>query len=77
MANIKRANTSGITKTGTAISDVPDAPTIGTATAGTESATVTYTAAATGGAVTTFTATSTPGSITGTGASPITVSGYK
>lgn len=25
MANIKRANTSGITKTGTAISDVPDA----------------------------------------------------
>jgi hypothetical protein len=75
MANIKRANTSGITKTGTAISDVPDAPTIGTATAGTESATVTYTAAATGGAVTTFTATSTPGSVTGTGASPITVSG--
>ena len=75
MANIKRANTSGITKTGTAISDVPDAPTIGTATAGSSSATVTYTAAATGGAVTTFTATSTPGSITGTGASPITVSG--
>ncbi len=59
----------------TPISDVPDAPTIGTATAGTESATVTYTAAATGGAVTTFTATSSPGSITGTGASPITVSG--
>ena len=59
----------------TEIVDVPDAPTIGTATAGTGSATVTYTAAATGGAVTTFTATSTPGSITGTGASPITVSG--
>jgi hypothetical protein len=59
----------------TPISDVPDAPTIGTATGGTESATVTYTAAATGGAVTTFTATSTPGSLTGTGASPITVSG--
>ena len=75
MANIKRANTSGITKTGTAIPDVPDAPTIGTATAGVSSATVTYTAAATGGAVTTFTATSTPGSVTGTGASPITVSG--
>jgi hypothetical protein len=78
MANIKRANTSGITKTGTAIPDVPDAPTIGTATAGAAGsgqATVTYTAAATGGAVTTFTATSTPGSITGTGASPITVSG--
>ena len=32
MANIKRANTSGITKTGSAIPDVPDAPTIGTAT---------------------------------------------
>ncbi len=75
MANIKRANTSGITKTGTAIPDVPDAPTIGTATAGNASATVTYTAAATGGAVTTFTATSTPGSLTGTGSSPITVSG--
>lgn len=59
----------------TPIADVPDAPTIGTATAGTGSATVTYTAAATGGAVTTFTATSTPGSVTGTGASPITVSG--
>jgi len=59
----------------TEISDVPDAPTIGTATAGASSATVTYTAAATGGAVTTFTATSSPGSITGTGASPITVSG--
>ncbi len=59
----------------TPIPDVPDAPTIGTATAGEGSATVTYTAAATGGAVTTFTATSTPGSLTGTGASPITVSG--
>ncbi len=60
----------------TPIDDVPDAPTIGTATAGTESATVTFTAAATGGAATTFTATSTPGSVTGTSAtSPITVSG--
>jgi len=78
MANIKRANTSGITKTGTAIADVPDAPTIGAATAGAAGsgqATVAYTAAATGGAVVTFTATSTPGSVTGTGASPITVSG--
>jgi hypothetical protein len=75
MANIKRANTSGITKPGTAIADVPDAPTIGTATGGQGAATVTYTAAATGGTATTFTATSTPGSITGTGASPITISG--
>ena len=31
MANIKRANTSGITKSGVAIPDVPDAPTIGAA----------------------------------------------
>lgn len=60
----------------TPIDDVPDAPTIGTATAtGQTTATVTYTAAATGGTATTFTATSTPSSITGTGSSPITVSG--
>jgi hypothetical protein len=57
------------------IVDIPDAPTIGTATAGIESATVTYTAALTGGTGTTFTALSNPGSITGTGSSPITVSG--
>lgn len=55
---------------------VPQAPVIGTATRGTTSATVAYTAGATGGsAVSTFTATSSPSSITGTGASPITVSG--
>jgi hypothetical protein len=55
---------------------VPQAPTIGTATAGTSSATVGYTAGATGGsAITTFTATSSPGGQTGTGTSPITVSG--
>lgn len=60
----------------TAIPDVVDAPTIGSATAGLESATVTYTAAATGGTATSFTAISTPGSITGSSAtSPITVSG--
>ena len=76
MANIKRANTSGVTKSGVAIADVPDAPTIGTATAvDATSATVTYTAATTGGTGTTFTATSTPGSLTGTGSSPITVGG--
>jgi hypothetical protein len=75
MANIKRVNALGITKPGTAISDVPDAPTIGTATSGSGAATVTYTAAATGGTATTFTATSNPGSLTGTGASPITISG--
>ena len=55
---------------------VPQSPTIGTATAGESSATVTYTAGATGGkAVSAYTATSSPGSLTGTGASPITVSG--
>lgn len=82
MAGIKRANTSGLTKPGTAIPDVPDAPTVGAATnVGTSrayndgAATVAYTEAATGGAVTTYTATSTPGSFTGTGASPITVAG--
>lgn len=77
MANIKRANASGITKSGTAISDVPDAPTIGAVSdLGTGStASVAYTAAATGGAATTFTATSSPGGFTGTGSSPITVSG--
>ncbi len=60
----------------TEIVDVPDAPTIGSATAtGSSTATVAYTAATTGGTGTTFTATSTPGSVTGTGSSPITVSG--
>ena len=55
---------------------VPQAPTIGTATAGDASATVTYTAGATGGSsVTTYTATSSPGGFTGTGSSPITVLG--
>jgi hypothetical protein len=75
MPNIKRANTSGITKSGVAISDVPDAPTIGTVTSSGLSASVPYTAATTGGTATTFTAISTPGSITATGSSPITVTG--
>ena len=55
--------------------DIPTVPTVGTATAGAESATVAYTASTVGGPVTTFTALSNPGSITGTGTSPITVSG--
>lgn len=61
----------------TAIPDVVDAPTIGTATvASPTTATVAFTAAATGGASTNFYAVSTPGSITTTSAtSPITVSG--
>lgn len=60
------------------IMDVPDAPTIGTATDGGtgSTASVTFTAASTGGTPSTYTVTSTPGSITGTGSSsPITVSG--
>lgn len=56
--------------------DIPTVPTVGTATAGGESATVEYTASTKGGPATTFTALSNPGSITGTGSSsPITVSG--
>jgi hypothetical protein len=54
----------------------PGAPTIGTATAGVNAATVTYTAPSNLGTGTvTYTATSSPGGLTGTGASPITVSG--
>ena len=56
----------------------PNAPTIGTATAGASSASVTFTAPANvgGGAITGYTVTSSPGGFTGTGASsPITVSG--
>ena len=85
MPNIKRANTSGITKSGVAIPDVPDAPTIGTATnVGTArafnngSATVAFTANPRGGTSTSFTATSTPGGFTATGAgSPLTVTGLQ
>lgn len=57
---------------------VPGAPTIGTATAGNTSASITFTAPASNGgaAITGYTVTSSPGGITGTGASsPITVSG--
>ena len=57
---------------------VPDAPTIGTATGGNATASVTFTAPSNPGAsaITGYTATSTPSSITGTGsASPITVTG--
>ena len=60
----------------TPIADVPDRPTIGTATAAGLAASITFTASTTGGTPTTFTATSNPGSLTGTSAtSPITVSG--
>jgi hypothetical protein len=57
---------------------VPNAPTIGTATAGNASASVTFTAPSDvgGGAITGYSVVSTPSGIIGTGASsPITVSG--
>jgi hypothetical protein len=57
---------------------VPDAPTIGTATAGVNSASVTFTAPANvgGGAISGYSVVSTPGGFVGTGASsPVTVSG--
>jgi len=57
---------------------VPNAPTIGTATAGSGSASVTFTAPSNvgGSAITSYTVISSPGGITGTGASsPVTVSG--
>jgi hypothetical protein len=57
---------------------VPDAPTIGTATAGNGQANITFTAPALNGgsAITGYTVTSSPGGLTGTGAaSPITVTG--
>jgi len=56
--------------------DIPTAPTIGTATAGAESASVAFTASTVGGPVFTYTALSNPGSVTGSGTtSPVTVSG--
>jgi len=56
--------------------DIPTVPTIGTATAGPVSASVTFTAATKGGPVSTYTALSNPGSVTGSGtSSPVTVSG--
>lgn len=56
----------------------PDAPTIGTATGGNASASVTFTAPSNvgGSAITSYTVVSTPSGFTGTGASsPVTVSG--
>lgn len=62
----------------TGVMDVPDAPTIGTASDGGTgtTASVTFTAAATGGTPSSYTVTSSPGNISGTGSSsPVTVSG--
>jgi len=62
---------SGVTAT-----TVPQAPTIGTASALNASASVSFTAGATGGVSATYTVTSSPGNITATGSSsPITVTG--
>jgi len=56
--------------------DIPTVPTIGTATAGGESASVAFTASTKGGPVSTYTALSNPGSVTGSAASsPVTVTG--
>jgi hypothetical protein len=56
--------------------DIPTVPTIGTATAGAESASVAFTASTKGGPAFTYTALSNPGSVTGTGTtSPVTVTG--
>lgn len=57
---------------------VPDAPTIGTATASSNALSVTFTAPSNigGGAITSYTAFASPGGATGTGASsPVTISG--
>jgi hypothetical protein len=78
---IKRTSSNSLvnaTKMSTGFSSaaIPNAPTIGSATAvNAFSATVAYTAATLGANGVTFTATSSPSSITGTGESPITVSG--
>lgn len=61
---------------GKVIPDLPQTPTIGTATAGIQSATVAFTAPVLGGLPSSYTALSSPGSITGTGtSSPVTVTG--
>ena len=77
--SIKRAATSSVTKSGSAISDVPDAPTVGTPTDSGDgtTASVSFTAAVTGGgSISSYTVTSSPGGFTGTGASsPISVTG--
>ncbi len=67
-----------VSRTFTVNAIAPDAPTIGTATAGNADATVTFTAPASNGgaAISGYTVTSNPGGLTGTGAgSPITVTG--
>jgi len=83
MTNYKYLRGASISDPSRVIFDIPDAPTIGTATdVGTSraynngAATVTITGnAATGGPTTGYTVTSTPDSFTGSGTSPITITG--
>ncbi|MFB2687161.1 DUF4347 domain-containing protein, partial [Shewanella mangrovisoli] len=75
--NASAAYTSGTTHT-VDIPTVPDAPVVGTATAGNGQASVTFSAPTNNGGatITTYTVTSNPGGFTGTGASsPISVTG--
>jgi len=73
MASHNRTTASEI---GRKVVDIPTPPTIGTATAGGESASVAFTASTKGGPVSTYTALSNPGSVTGSGtSSPVTVTG--
>jgi len=80
----KYASQSTILAGNTAIPDVPDRPTIGTATdIGTSrafnngAATVTATASATGGVPSSYTVTSSPGGFNATSTSPVTVTGLQ
>ena len=85
MTNYKYLRGASISDPSRVIFDIPDTPTIGTATdVGTSraynngAATVTITGnAVTGGPTTGYTVTSSPGSFTGSGTSPITVTGLQ
>ena len=85
MTNYKYLRGASISDPSRVIFDIPDTPTIGTATdVGTSraynngAATVSITGnAVTGGPTTGYTVTSSPGSFTGTGTSPVTVTGLQ
>ena len=85
MANYKYLRGASISDPSRVIFDIPDTPTIGTATdVGTSraynngAATVTISApAVTGGPTTGYTVTSSPGSFTASGTSPVTVTGLQ
>ena len=82
MANIKKILTFGLSRTGTAIVDVPDTASVVSATdVGTSrsyndaAVSIAATYGQTGGLPTTYLATSTPGSFTATSTSPVVVTG--